>query len=315
MKKVLSVLMAALMAVSLCALAACGGDADKAPVKYTVTYDANGGTGTPPAVESYEEGATVTVKPATTFTRDGFAFTTWNDGTSDIAAGATFEMPAKNVTLKAQWEVQPQLYGVWTCDVELDSFPGTVTYELTITEDTGDTGVLVTMVATRKSETGPSGKHPQWGNCVVAVEDANTPDTYIDGGVKLIWSETDKTLTFDIPLEIGGDRYPMKYQPLPENVNIDGDYWMQDLIQEGEGTTTYTLLHISGKAAKFSNRMGGGEYTLIYTGAYAVAMAKGTVQCIFAKTEDGIDAIRAGGSTGMLEFKKGTPPASGTDAE
>lgn len=312
MKKVLSVLMAALMAVSLCALAACGGDADKDPVKYTVTYDANGGTGTPPAVESYEEGATVTVKPATTFTRDGFAFTTWNDGTSDIAAGATFEMPAKNVTLKAQWEVQPQLYGVWTCDVEIGraNQPGTVTYELTITEDTGDTGVLVTMVATMKSgETNPSVKPLQMGDCAVAVEDANTPGTYDFEGVKLIWSETDKTLTFVTPSQAGGDRYPMKYQPLPENVNIDGDYWMQ----EGEGTATYTL-HISGKAATLSGGMAG-EFTLIYTGAYAVAMAEGTAQYILVKTEDGILALTGAGDADMFEFKKGTPPASGTAAE
>ncbi len=309
MKKFISAVLAALMAVSLCALAACGGDEE--PVKYTVTYEANGGTGTAPAVESYEEGATVTVKPATTFTRTGYAFTKWNDGTTDIAAGATFKMPAKNVTLKAQWEVQPQLYGVWTCDVEIGSAnqPGTVTYELTITEDTGDTGILVTMVGTMKpGETNPSAKPLQMGDCAVAVEDANTPGTYDFNGVKLIWSETDKTLTFVTPSQAGGDRYPMTYQPLPENVNIDGDYWMQE-----EGTTTDTL-HISGKAATLSGGMTG-EFTLLYTGAYAVAMAEGAVQYVFVKTEYGILALTGAGDADMFEFKKGTPPASGNTAE
>ena len=73
---------------------------------YTVTYDANGGTGTMTDSNSpYFGGSTVTVK-SNTFTRDGYTFTGWNtkangSGTP-YAAGATFDI-SENTTLYAQW--------------------------------------------------------------------------------------------------------------------------------------------------------------------------------------------------------------------
>ncbi len=70
--------------------------------QYTVTYAAGGGTGTAPAVEKYKEGATFKVKE-NPFTKAGATFKTWNDGTQDYAAGATYTMPKKDVTFTAQW--------------------------------------------------------------------------------------------------------------------------------------------------------------------------------------------------------------------
>ena len=73
---------------------------------YTVTYDANGGTGTMTDTSSpYFGGSTVTVK-SNGFTRDGYTFTGWNtkangSGTP-YAAGATFDI-SENTTLYAQW--------------------------------------------------------------------------------------------------------------------------------------------------------------------------------------------------------------------
>ena len=72
----------------------------------TLTYDANGGTGTMTDTNSpYANGATVTVK-SNSFTRTGYTFTGWNtvangSGTP-YAAGATFSISA-NTTLFAQW--------------------------------------------------------------------------------------------------------------------------------------------------------------------------------------------------------------------
>ena len=73
---------------------------------YTVTYNANGGTGTLTDSNSpYFMGSTVTTK-TNTFTKDGYDFTGWNtaaDGSgSDYAEGATFT-PSANTTLYAQW--------------------------------------------------------------------------------------------------------------------------------------------------------------------------------------------------------------------
>ncbi len=85
--------------------AACNGNGGgKEETKtYTVTYEANEGTGKGPSAESYAEGATFTVKQCM-FTREGYDFTKWNDGSKDVEAGSTYTMPAKNVVFKAQWQ-------------------------------------------------------------------------------------------------------------------------------------------------------------------------------------------------------------------
>lgn len=72
---------------------------------YTVTYDANGGSGPAPAEPAqYAQNATVTVL-ANTFTSNGKSFAGWKDGDgTSYAAGSTFKMPDKNVTLYAQWK-------------------------------------------------------------------------------------------------------------------------------------------------------------------------------------------------------------------
>ncbi len=75
---------------------------------FKVNYDANGGSGIMTDENSpYKYGTQVTVLPNTLFTRSNYRFTGWNtqadgNGTS-YAAGATFAMPAHDVTLYAQW--------------------------------------------------------------------------------------------------------------------------------------------------------------------------------------------------------------------
>ena len=74
---------------------------------YSVTYNANGGTGTTTDASSpYAPGTDVTVL-SNSFTRTGYTFTGWNtesNGTGDpYAAGGTIENIGGNVTLYAQW--------------------------------------------------------------------------------------------------------------------------------------------------------------------------------------------------------------------
>lgn len=76
---------------------------------YTVTYNANGGTGAPSDSHSpYSSGATVTVLGAGSMTRTGYAFVGWNtvaDGSgTSYSAGGTFTMSTSNVTLYAIWQ-------------------------------------------------------------------------------------------------------------------------------------------------------------------------------------------------------------------
>ncbi len=80
----------------------------------TVTYDGNGSTGgtVPTDVNTYQQGAGVTVKANTdNLAKSGFTFAGWNtaaDGSgTSCAAAATFAMGAANVTLYAKWTQNP----------------------------------------------------------------------------------------------------------------------------------------------------------------------------------------------------------------
>jgi uncharacterized repeat protein (TIGR02543 family) len=75
--------------------------------EYSVSYNANGGTGTMNDENSpYKYNSSVTIL-TNTFTRSNYRFTGWNtqaDGKGTAyAAGAEFTMPAHDVTLYAQW--------------------------------------------------------------------------------------------------------------------------------------------------------------------------------------------------------------------
>ncbi|MCL2367550.1 MAG: InlB B-repeat-containing protein, partial [Oscillospiraceae bacterium] len=78
------------------------------PPYYTVTYDANGGSGAPLDSARYAEGAAVTVLDKGEMTRPGYDFTGWNtqkDGKGDsYRAADTFQMPDENLSLYAQWD-------------------------------------------------------------------------------------------------------------------------------------------------------------------------------------------------------------------
>ena len=71
---------------------------------YTVTYDLDGGEWTEATNEfSYEYKATVEVVK-TVPTREGYTFADWTSEEVEVANGK-FTMPAKNVTLKAKWNI------------------------------------------------------------------------------------------------------------------------------------------------------------------------------------------------------------------
>jgi uncharacterized repeat protein (TIGR02543 family) len=68
------------------------------------TYAAGGGTGTAPTGGSGLDGTTITLA-ANTFTRAGYNFAGWNDGTTTYAAGATYTLASGGaaIVFTAQW--------------------------------------------------------------------------------------------------------------------------------------------------------------------------------------------------------------------
>ncbi|MDR0909794.1 MAG: InlB B-repeat-containing protein [Spirochaetaceae bacterium] len=79
---------------------------DPDAVYYTVTYNANGGTGTAPSEQTVESGKSITVAAQGSITNSGKTFNGWNTnagGTGTAyAAGASITVTA-NITLYAQW--------------------------------------------------------------------------------------------------------------------------------------------------------------------------------------------------------------------
>jgi uncharacterized protein YjdB len=70
--------------------------------KYTVTYEAGEATGNPVEVTDIEEGTPITLATADTYSKDGYTFMGWNDGTQTYAAGASYTVN-DDVTFTAQW--------------------------------------------------------------------------------------------------------------------------------------------------------------------------------------------------------------------
>ncbi len=86
--------------------------------QYEVKYDGNGSTGgkapAEPAIYEFDQIVTVLGNNrANPYEKTGYTFTGWNtkaDGTGDVFAGVgkeAFTMPAENVTLYAQWKMNP----------------------------------------------------------------------------------------------------------------------------------------------------------------------------------------------------------------
>jgi uncharacterized repeat protein (TIGR02543 family) len=78
------------------------------PATFTVSYDANTGSGTAPSATDFAPPATATVASQGSLTKSGYVFTGWNTqaggGGTAYAAGATYSTAA-SATLYAQWAV------------------------------------------------------------------------------------------------------------------------------------------------------------------------------------------------------------------
>jgi uncharacterized repeat protein (TIGR02543 family) len=101
---------------------------------YTLTYDANGGSGSPPSGATAANGVGVTVASHSALSRPGYTFAAWNTSSSrtgsSYSSGDTLTMGAANVTLYAQWTLN-------TLTITYDSQGGSVVTD-------GDTTTLTT---------------------------------------------------------------------------------------------------------------------------------------------------------------------------
>ena len=276
------------LAVALC-FAGCGGETDKQQEEETATYSVTyvggeGATGNAPEVKRYKEGETVTLAE-NPFTKEGYTFTAWSDGTKTYETSSAYTMPANDVTFTAQWEeVVPQLLGVWTNTHEEE---GATVHEKIILME-GDEEYDLYCLFIRTAEDGKHGFGIRDG----MHKDENTEGLYSTVSVMLnvLWSETDKTLQYIDP-HSGEPSYDYAYSPLSEPTQYveDGDY------VRTEGEETFGRVVVKGEKAtiyyseKYPDRKAE-EYELRHIGPYSVLMiapAPVPMGLIFFKTEDG----------------------------
>jgi uncharacterized repeat protein (TIGR02543 family) len=81
-------------------------------VGYTVRFDANGGSGTPPSSMAGAADSSITLPPAGGLSRSGYAFSGWNTSTTGTGthynAGSSYTV-SDNITLYARWSYDGSL--------------------------------------------------------------------------------------------------------------------------------------------------------------------------------------------------------------
>ena len=300
------------LAVALC-FAGCGGETDKQQEEETATYSVTyvggeGATGNAPEVKRYKEGETVTLAE-NPFTKEGYTFTAWSDGTKTYETSSAYTMPANDVTFTAQWEeVVPQLLGVWTCTMEVSGKTCNQKIIFTEGDEEYDLYCLSIMTIGEDEKNGYAifeGMHrnPDEENVDAEESDDTEESTYRTAyGTIVRWSETDKTLQYIDP-NSEEPTYNYTYSPLSTTTQYveDGDYvWT-------EGFSPYARATIEGEkmtlyyADWYMEQVDGSETSveceLHNIGPYTVWMVSppAPMGFIFLKTENGFKMPPASG--------------------
>ena len=72
---------------------------------YAVTYSLSGGSGTIPTSQTSAAAISISLAGSGGFSKSGFTFSTWSDGTTAYPASSTFTVPTHNTALIAVWVV------------------------------------------------------------------------------------------------------------------------------------------------------------------------------------------------------------------
>ncbi|MEY3925338.1 MAG: hypothetical protein RIQ63_689 [Actinomycetota bacterium] len=163
--------------------------------EYTLSYNANGGTGTTPTSVTATVGSALTIATntgPTPLVRTNYTFTNWNTqanglGTS-YAPGASTFMPGSNVTLYAIWTPVDH-----TLSYDLNGAAGTPPTSQTVTHDT--TATVTSSVPTRTGYTFTGWNTLANGTGTSYASGATTSPITTDITLYAIWSADEVTTT------------------------------------------------------------------------------------------------------------------------
>ena len=162
-----------------------------ADFKYAIAYDANGGSGTPPAQGEYVEGSPYTVLAPTSITPpSGKSFAGWNsksDGTGTAYPVGSSYSQKSSVTLYAQYTSNPV--------VTFHSNDGNSVKSY----QTVNSGVATALNANSFSRPGYSfsGWSTSAGSAVVAYTDESDITTSANKDLYAVWTADDLSVTYD----------------------------------------------------------------------------------------------------------------------
>ncbi|MDE6059646.1 MAG: InlB B-repeat-containing protein [Clostridia bacterium] len=218
-KKILAVALSTLMVCTMtAALYACGGE-DTGTYTVTYAYSGLGETGTLPTDENkYKKGDEVTLKAANFLDLTNYHFMGWNDGTKTYKVSEKYTMPAKNVTLTAEWQLNG--YTVSFSNSRADS-SATV-----VLEDEYQAGAEITLIAKPDNFTDENNRvFSGWYNVQneqpVYYEVGDTfeiPDH--DVTFYAYWKATSITVSFYLDQSINGAKYTTKTYEFDETITL-----------------------------------------------------------------------------------------------
>ncbi|MDE6676462.1 MAG: InlB B-repeat-containing protein, partial [Clostridia bacterium] len=178
-----------------------------------------GETGTLPTDENkYKKGDEVTLKPANFLDLTNYHFMGWNDGTKIYKVSEKYTMPAKNVTLTAEWQLNG--YTVSFSNSRADS-SATV-----VLEDEYQAGAEITLIAKPDNFTDENNRvFSGWYNVQneqpVYYEVGDTfeiPDH--DVTFYAYWKATSITVSFYLDQSINGAKYTTKTYEFDETITL-----------------------------------------------------------------------------------------------
>jgi uncharacterized repeat protein (TIGR02543 family) len=165
---------------------------------YTLSYDANGGTGTTPTSVTATVGSALTIATntgPTPLVRTNYTFTNWNTQANGLgttyAPGASTFMPGSNVTLYAIWTPVDH-----TLSYDLNGAAGTPPTSQTVTHDT--TATVTSSVPTRTGYTFTGWNTLANGTGTSYATGATTSPITTDITLYAIWTGVDHTLSYDL---------------------------------------------------------------------------------------------------------------------
>jgi len=202
---------ACVVLVAALAFVTCSNPSNDQPTNssYTVSFNANGGSGTVPRAQTVNAGSSITIPDGDGLTETGFTFGGWNTNASgtgiNYPASASFT-PTGDITLYARWNVIPAIDSIYSVSINIT---GPALGEVPDTVASG-TGNFTIGTVTWSPDHNPFQGSISYTATVMLTATANHTFTglssaFINGNAASISYNTGNTVTLSYPFASTGE--------------------------------------------------------------------------------------------------------------